>query len=50
MNVVIALGNISVKNSNKYECIVVNVAINVVGERHVLYALVDLGVEDDFIL
>ena len=49
MNAVVALGNTSVKNSNKHECIAVDVAINVAGERHVLYALVDSGAEDDFI-
>ena len=50
MNIVIILDNIFVKNSNKYKCIAINVIINIIGKWHILYTLVNLKVEDNFIL
>ena len=50
MNTIVMLGNISIKNLNKYKCIAIDVAINIVKKWYILYVLVNLKVEDNFIL
>ena len=49
MNTIIILGNIFIKNLNKHKYIAINIAINIVEEWHILYILVNLEVEDNFI-
>ena len=49
MNAIIVLGNIFVKNLNKYKYIAINIVINIIEKQYILYILVNLEVEDDFI-
>ena len=50
MNIVVILGNIFIKNLNKYKQIAINIIINIVEKQYILYILVNLEVEDNFIL
>ena len=50
MNIIMILDNIFVKNLNKHKCIAINIIINIIGKRHILYVLIDLEAKDDFIL
>ena len=50
MNIIVTLGNIFIKNLNKYKHIAINIIINVVEKWHILYTLVNLEAKDNFIL
>ena len=50
MNIIVMLDNIFIKNLNKYKYIVVNIVINIIKKQYILYILVNLKVEDNFIL